>query len=147
MTARFVIPAILQIAVPLAMLGWQAWGRDTNLIAWSLKQTAVWSYIYATSVAGLWLAAPWYVPHVLMVISISLAARTLPGAFRLWRPPATGLPMDRPCGQSRHRSHLSWHAVDGVGGTNTAGGNNRRSGIPAQIRALLHCERRQHASL
>ena len=88
MTARFVIPAVLQIVVPLAMLGCQAWGRDTNLIAWSLKQTAVWSYIYATSVAGLWLAAPWYVPHVLMVISISLAARTLPGASRLWRSPA-----------------------------------------------------------
>ena len=90
MTARFVIPAVLQIAVPLALLGWQAWGRDTNLIAWSLKQTAVWSYIYATSVAGLWLAAPWYVPDVLMLISLSLAARTLPGAFKLWLPPATG---------------------------------------------------------
>jgi hypothetical protein len=88
MPARFVIPAILQIAVPLAMLGWQAWGRDTTLISWSLKQTAVWSYIYTTSVAGLWLAAPWYVPHALMLISISLAARTLPDALRLWRPPA-----------------------------------------------------------
>jgi hypothetical protein len=88
MVARFVIPAILQIAVPLAMLGWQAWGRDTTLIAWCLKQTAVWSYIYTTSVAGLWLAAPWYVPHVLMLISISLAARTLPGVLRPWRPPA-----------------------------------------------------------
>jgi len=88
MDARFIIPVILQIAVPLAMLGWQAWGRDTSLIAWCLKQTAVWSYIYTTSVAGLWLAAPWYVPHVLMLTSILLAARTLPGALRLWRPPA-----------------------------------------------------------
>jgi hypothetical protein len=34
-----------------------------------------------------WLLLPWYVPHVLMVISISLAARTLAAAFKLWRPP------------------------------------------------------------
>src|SRR6188768_1203981 len=92
MSARFVIPAILQIAVPLAILGWQAWDGNTTLVAWCLKQTAAWSYIYTTSVAGLWLAAPWYVPHVLMLISISLAARTLPGALRLWRPPAHRYP-------------------------------------------------------
>ena len=88
MYALFIIPALLQIAVPLALLRWQAAGRDTNVISWCLKQTAVWSYIYATSIAGLWLVAPWYVPHALMVISIGVAARTLPGAFRLWRSPA-----------------------------------------------------------
>jgi hypothetical protein len=78
----------LQIVVPVALLVWQATGRDTSLISWSLKHAAACSYIYATALAGLWLAAPWYVPHVLMVVSISLAARTLPGAFRLWRAPA-----------------------------------------------------------
>lgn len=87
MSSSFVIPAVLQIALPLALLGWQGAGRDTNIVSWCLKHVAVWSYIYATSIAGLWLLAPWYVPHVLMVISISLAARTLPGAFSLWRPP------------------------------------------------------------
>lgn len=70
------------------MLGWQAAGRDTNIVSWCLKHIAVWSYIYATTVAGLWLVVPWYVPHVLLVISISLAARTLPGAFRRCRSPA-----------------------------------------------------------
>jgi hypothetical protein len=87
MSSYFVIPVVLQIAVPLALLGWQAAGRDTNIIAWCLKHVAAWTYIYAASLAGLWLLVPWYVPHVLMVISISLAARTLPAAFRLWRPP------------------------------------------------------------
>lgn len=87
MASTVAITLVLQIAVPLALLGWQAFGRDTHLLAWSLKHGAVWSYIYATSLAGLWLMAPWYVPHVLMVISISFAARTLPAAFRLWRTP------------------------------------------------------------
>lgn len=80
---------VLQLAVPLALLAWQAFGRDAHIVSWGLKHAAIWSYIYATSVAGLWLVVPWYVPHVLMVISISLAARTLPGAFRLWRRPGS----------------------------------------------------------
>jgi len=87
MSPTIAIPAVLQIAVPLVLLAWQALGRDTNIISWYLKHVAVWSYIYATSLAGLWLLAPWYVPHVLMVVSIALAARTLPNAFRLWRTP------------------------------------------------------------
>ena len=87
MTSTLAITLVLQIAVPLALLAWQAAGRDTHIVSWSLKHAAIWSYIYATSVAGVWLFVPWYVPHVLMIVSISLAARTLPGAFRLWRPP------------------------------------------------------------
>lgn len=88
MTSTFALTFVFQVAVPLALLAWQALGRDTHFMSWGLRHVAVWSYIYATSIAGLWLFVPWYVPHVLMVISISLAARTLPGAFRLWRPAA-----------------------------------------------------------
>lgn len=80
------LPALLQIVVPLLLLGWQALGRDTNILAWSLKHGAVWSYIYATTIAGLWLLVPWYVPHALMVISIGLAGRTLASACRRWLP-------------------------------------------------------------
>jgi hypothetical protein len=87
MSSSLVIPLVLQIVVPFAILGWQAAGRDTSIVAWGLKHVAAWTYIYATSIAGLWLLVPWYVPHILMVLSISLAARTLPGAFRLWHPP------------------------------------------------------------
>jgi hypothetical protein len=87
MSSSLAIPVVLQVAVPFALLGWQAAGRDTNIVAWGLKHVAVWSYIYATTIAGLWLLAPWYVPHILMALSISLAARTLPVAFRLGRPP------------------------------------------------------------
>lgn len=87
MISLFVIPAVLQIAVPVALLVWQSAGRDTSLISWFLKHGAVWSYIYATSIAGLWLVAPWYLPHVFLVMSISLAARHLAGAFTLWRAP------------------------------------------------------------
>jgi hypothetical protein len=87
MSSSLVIPLVLQIAVPLAFLGWQAAGRDRNIAAWGLKHIAAWTYIYATSVAGLWLVVPWYIPHLLIVLSISLAARTLPAAFRLWHPP------------------------------------------------------------
>ena len=87
MTSSLVTSIVLQIAVPFALLSWQAAGRDTNIVAWGLKHVAAWTYIYATGIAGLWLLVPWYVPHILMVLSISLAARTLPVAFRLWRPP------------------------------------------------------------
>src|SRR5687767_10716124 len=87
MASSLVISVVLQIAVPFALLGWQAAGRDRSIVAWGLKHVAAWTYIYATSIAGLWLLVPWYVPHVLMVLSISLAARTLPGAFKLWHQP------------------------------------------------------------
>ena len=78
MSSGLAISVVLQIAVPFALLGWQAAGRDTNIVAWGFKHVAAWTYIYATGIAGLWLLVPWYVPHLLMVISISLAARTLP---------------------------------------------------------------------
>ena len=86
MSSSLVIPLVLQIAVPLALLGWQAAGRDRTITTWGLKHVAAWTYIYATSIAGLWLLVPWYVPHVLLVLSSLLAARTLPGALRLRYP-------------------------------------------------------------
>ena len=82
-----VVPVVLQIAVPLALLMWQVFGRDTNIVAWVLKHAAVWTYIYATSLAGLWLAVPWYLPDVLMVVSIAIAGWTLPGALGLGHAP------------------------------------------------------------
>lgn len=78
----------LQIVLPVVLLAWQLHGRDTDLVGWILKHATVWAYLYATSIAGVWLIAPWYVPHVLIVVSIAMAARTLPGAFRLWQRPA-----------------------------------------------------------
>ena len=81
------ILVVLQVALPIALLTWQARGRDDHIVPWVLKHAAAWSYIYATSIAGLWLVVPWYLPHVLMVVSVSLAARTLPGALSLWRTP------------------------------------------------------------
>jgi len=101
MSSRFVIQTVLQIAAPLALIWWQAAGRDASLIHWSLKQAAAWSYIYATAVAGLWLAAPWYVPHVLLVISLGLGARSLDGTFRVRRRP-------------HHRNHRLMLAARGV---------------------------------
>ena len=77
----------LQIVLPIVLLGWQMHGRDTNIVSWTVKHAAVWSYVYAISIVGVWLIVPWYFPHVLMVVSIALAARTLPGAFRLWQTP------------------------------------------------------------
>lgn len=87
MSADLLLLIGLQIGVPLALLMWQAFGRDTHALEWILKHGAAWSYIYAITIAGLWLVLPWYAPHVLMVFSLGLAARTLPGALRL-RPAA-----------------------------------------------------------
>lgn len=91
MPAHFLTSLSLQILLPVVLLAWQMHGRDTNLVAWTLKHGTVWSYIYATTIAGVWLILPWYVPHVLLVVSIAIAARTLPDAFRLWRTPHTSL--------------------------------------------------------
>lgn len=79
----------LQIVLPVVLLAWQMHGRDTSIVAWTLKHGAVWAYLYAMSLAGVWLVVPWYVPHALIVVSIAMAARTLPGAFRLWQRPDT----------------------------------------------------------
>jgi hypothetical protein len=89
MSAILFITVLLQVAVPLGLITWQTAGRDASFVSWVLKQTAVWTYIYATSVAGLWLFAPWYVPHALLVISIAVGVRSLPDPFRLWQSPAT----------------------------------------------------------
>ena len=40
MSSGFVILVVLQIGVPLALLEWQAAGRDTNMVAWCLKHIA-----------------------------------------------------------------------------------------------------------
>jgi hypothetical protein len=87
MSLTFASFLALQVALPLALLTWQAHGHDDHIVPWLLKHTAAATYIYATSIAGLWLVAPWYVPHVIMVVSLSLAARTLPGALWLWQSP------------------------------------------------------------
>lgn len=93
MPSGLLIP-VAQIGVPLAMLIWQAFGRDAHVAEWTLKHGAVWSYIYAITSAGLWLGVPWYFPHVLMVVSIAIAARTLPGALKL--PPVPPTPRQWP---------------------------------------------------
>ena len=74
MGAVLIVPAVVQLAVPIALLVWQAASRDRSRLAWALKTVAVMGYIAATAMAGLWLLSPWYVPHIFGAASLLVAA-------------------------------------------------------------------------
>ena len=146
MSSSLVIPACAADRRAIRVVRMAGAGRDTNIVAWGLKHVAAWTYIYATSIAGLWLLVPWYVPHILMVLSISLAARTLPGAFRLWHPPENRrrwLALATRAGATVIGVGTLWVAVQG---RTPAERNAGRSHLPSPIRALLHRQWRQHGA-
>jgi hypothetical protein len=54
------VPLVLQVAVPLALLVWQAVGRDCSLGGWLMKTTIVLLYLTVVHLAGLWVVLPWH---------------------------------------------------------------------------------------
>ena len=82
MSESWIVPAVLQVVIPTALLLWQAMQRDKSSLAWLLKTIAVAAYIAATALAGLWLVAP-YLPALFLVISVTLCVVTQPRPFRL----------------------------------------------------------------
>jgi hypothetical protein len=80
------IPILLQLVVPLALLGWQAFGRDRTVAGWLVKNAIVTLYLAAVATAGLWVLVPWQTPAVLLLIVVAIALFQLRSVRRLpWR--------------------------------------------------------------
>lgn len=107
-------PVVLQIVVPLALLGWLAFGRHTSHVAWALALVLITLYLLAIGVAGVWLDLPWYLPLLyaaLMVPAMAISLR-FAGPRTAW-----------PCGRWRVAGTLgrglataavgalAWHAL------------------------------------
>lgn len=77
-------PLVLQLVVPLLLVGWVAAGRGTRSIRIA---SAVLSVIYfvAIGLAGLWLVLPWWLP-VLYAVLLLAAVRRAPPAMPHVRP-------------------------------------------------------------
>jgi hypothetical protein len=54
------LPLALQVALPLVLLGWQAFGSERSFGWWLIKTATVVLYLIAVHVAGLWVLLPWY---------------------------------------------------------------------------------------
>jgi hypothetical protein len=67
------VPIALQFVLPVALLGWQAFGRDRSAAGWLVKSGVVLLYLTAVAVAGLWVLLPWQTPIVLIFILLAIA--------------------------------------------------------------------------
>jgi hypothetical protein len=63
-------PVVLQVVVPLALLGWLAFGRHTSHVAWALALVVIALYLLAIRVAGMWLDLPWYLPLLYAALGV-----------------------------------------------------------------------------
>lgn len=83
MTALVGIVLVLQLFVPVALIAWIAFGRSVGIreLLWDASITA--TYLLAIAIAGLWLALPWYLPWVyLLLLVAAVASRVRPGSRR-----------------------------------------------------------------
>lgn len=80
------VPLVLQVGVPLALLAWQALGRNRSVAQWAVKTLAVGGYLGAVHTIGLWIVAPWYTALVLLAALTAMALWQLRAVSRLpWR--------------------------------------------------------------
>jgi hypothetical protein len=68
MTAVVLIPLVLQLVVPLALIGWVALSRGFGRAPLLLDVAIAAAYVCAIAVAGLWLVLPWYLPAVYLAL-------------------------------------------------------------------------------
>lgn len=88
----FWLPLLLQVALPVVLLIWLAFGRSRTRVGWLVRITLVTGYLVAVAAGGMWLVIPWYTPLVyglvlLLAIAHSLPRRPLP----LWPIGRSGL--------------------------------------------------------
>ncbi len=74
MLLTIVLPAILQLTVPIVLIGWLAVGRPPSRAGWLLRIVLVAGYLVASGLVGLWLAFPWYTPLILAACTLVTAA-------------------------------------------------------------------------
>lgn len=77
------LPLVLQAAVPLALLAWQALGPNRSIAEWLLKTVSVAAYLAAIHLVGVWLVLPWYTALVFLVLLAALLLRQMPAVRRL----------------------------------------------------------------
>lgn len=58
MVPLVVIPIVAQVIIPLGLLGWLAFGRHPNRVAWAVSVLVVGAYHVLIAIAGLWLVVP-----------------------------------------------------------------------------------------
>lgn len=72
------VPILLQLLLPLGLLGWLAFGRPPSRTAWLLTASLVGAYLVAIGVAGFWLVLPWCTPLLygaLLLVALARSAR------------------------------------------------------------------------
>jgi len=86
MPAVLVLPLLLQLALPLALLAWLALAPNRSVAEWLTKAVAVAGFLVAIQRVGLWLVLPWYTPQILLVALTVIAVWQLRTVRRLpWR--------------------------------------------------------------
>ncbi|HEU5051263.1 MAG TPA: M23 family metallopeptidase [Gemmatimonadales bacterium] len=73
-----VVPLIAQLVLPLALLGWVAFGHHPYRLHWWLTIALAWAWIACIALAGLWLVLPWY----LFLVYAALLAVTIVATWR-----------------------------------------------------------------
>lgn len=68
MSTTILIPVLLQLILPLGLLGWHALSRPRTFTAWTLTTAGIGSYIAATAIIGNWEIAPWYTPFAFLLL-------------------------------------------------------------------------------
>lgn len=76
MSGAVLIPLILQLLVPLALITWVASSRHPARLSWLLAIATAAGWIGAVQVAGLWLVVPWYLPPVFVLLLVLAVLRS-----------------------------------------------------------------------
>lgn len=77
MRAIVMLPLMLQLLLPLVLVGWVASRRHSSRLSWALAIIAAAAWIAATAAAGLWLVLPWYLPFVHALLLAGATGRSL----------------------------------------------------------------------
>ncbi|MDJ0724699.1 MAG: peptidoglycan DD-metalloendopeptidase family protein [Prochloraceae cyanobacterium] len=68
----------LQLLIPLGLLFWQGRSSTKNKLGWLIETLAVGGYLVTLAIAGLWLALPWWLAYIYLILWIGQALVRLP---------------------------------------------------------------------
>lgn len=71
-----VLPLVLQLLLPLALIAWVAWGRPRNWASWIAGIIATGSWLVGIGLGGLWLAVPAALLPLLVAVFIAASIRS-----------------------------------------------------------------------
>ena len=81
-TTVVLVPLVLQLIVPAALITWLASARHASLVAWLLALVLSAAWIGTIAAAGLWLVLPWYLPLVYTLLLVVAGVRSSRGGNR-----------------------------------------------------------------